>query len=208
MERSTPGEGLAGALCCAHSGCDLLTACASGCLQQGLPLSPEDLLPFNPLFQDEILSARASVQPGHHSEGMQGEGPDCWWSLSPVLAVAVPTVVISVPSTGHRCPLAVSNALSHPSRAALPCPVFSSGESIPAHSQCPLPATGQSKKFSPLQIQRLWIRRVLPWCWKSPELMCPSRLQLGLLADIPGPSRLPGCISRAPEALPPVSWLC
>lgn len=93
-------------------------------------------------------------------------------------------LVITVPTAGHLCPLAASNVLSHPSHAA--CPVLSGRKNIRVRSQCPLPATGQSKTFPPVQIQRLWIRGVLPWCWKSPELMCPPRLQLGLVEGIPG----------------------
>lgn len=122
LERSPPREGLAGALCCAHPGCDLLTECVLGWPQQGLPLSPEDLLPFNPLFQDEILIVGASAWPGHHSEGMWGQEAERWCSLSPVLAASVlllppmscpthPTLpACSLQLEQHPCPQLVSPA--------------------------------------------------------------------------------------------------
>lgn len=113
-----------------------------------------------------------------------------------VLLISVPStgcpwvLVFSVTSSGHPCPLAASNAVSHPSCAALLL-------SFPWEEHlCP----------QPVSPSRLWICRILAWCWKSTELMHPPRFQLGLLEAIPGAMPVPGCFSQAPGALPPVSW--
>lgn len=145
------GKGWQGLCAVPTPGCGPLTACGRcrGCLS----LSTEDLLPFNPLFQDEMLIVGASVQPGRRRQGLR-ERRLSWGSLSPGL--------------GHLCPLSASRALSH--HPGLPCPVLSSGENIPVpvlvlftpvgRTSLSLPATGQSRNFPPSQIPRLWIHGV------------------------------------------------
>lgn len=171
-------------------GCDPLTACVPGWPQQGLPLSPEDLLPFNPLFQDEILIAGASVQPGHHSEGMRGEEAECWPLLSPALA----TSVLSLP------------LMPRPTHPTLPCPVLSSGKNIRVHIHVLCQPRGRARGFHLCRSRGFGSAGSCPGAGRAQSRCIPHIYSSGCWKTFPGPSRLPECFSQAPGALPPVSW--
>lgn len=186
---AAPGRGWQELCAVPTPGCDLLTTCAPGWLQQGLPLSPEDLLPFNPLFQDEILIAGASVQPGQHGEGMGerrpsagGHRPQCWPPLS---SCCLQCLVPPIPG----CP-------------ALFTPVGRTSV-FPAGGPCQ--PRGRARSFQLCRSRGFGSSGSCPGAGKAQSLMCPPRLQLGLLEDVPG--AIPAARMLFPSSWSPAACL-